>query len=63
MRRTVIGPLRIVERRNQFEVRRGRAVLSKHDNYLDAEDAALRRWLHKSRDDDEDRSQPSPTTI
>jgi hypothetical protein len=51
MRRTVIGPLRIVERRNQFEVRRGRAVPSKHDSYLDAEDAAIRRWLHKSHND------------
>jgi len=29
-------------------------VLSRRDNYLDAEDAALRRWLrNKSHDDDD----------
>jgi hypothetical protein len=30
---------------NQFQVRRGRAILSVPDNFRDAEDAALRCWL------------------
>ena len=41
--RRAVGPYQIVERRNQFEVHRGRAVLSKRDNYFDAEDAASAR--------------------
>jgi hypothetical protein len=39
--------------RSIFQPMTSGAVLSKHDNYLDAEDAALRRWLHKSHNDDE----------
>jgi hypothetical protein len=53
-------PFKIVERRNKFEVRSGRTVLSKHDKYLDAEDAALRAWLHKNMTM---MMQPSPRTI
>jgi hypothetical protein len=34
-----------VERRNKFQGREGRAILSVHDNFLDAEEAALRYWL------------------
>jgi hypothetical protein len=30
---------------NQFQFRKGRALLSTHANYSDAEDAALRCWL------------------
>jgi hypothetical protein len=37
---------------------RGRALLWKHGNYLDAEDAALRAWLHKG--EDELRSEQTP---
>jgi hypothetical protein len=36
--------------------RSGSTILSKHDTYLDAEAAALLRWLHKSRDNEEPRS-------
>jgi hypothetical protein len=43
-RRQAVGSLQIVERWNQFQVRRGRAILSVHDNFRDAEDAALRAW-------------------
>jgi hypothetical protein len=51
--RRAVGPFQIVERRNQFEVRDGHTILSKHDKYFDAE-AALRAWLHKSHDDKAD---------
>jgi hypothetical protein len=36
-----------VERRrpHQFQVRKGKALLSTHANFRDAEDAALRYWL------------------
>jgi hypothetical protein len=40
--RRAVGPYQIVERRNQFEVRKGRAVLFVHDTYLGTEEAALR---------------------
>jgi hypothetical protein len=40
-----VGPFSIVERRDQFEVRHGGTVLSRHNNFLHAEDAALRIWL------------------
>lgn len=53
MRREMIGPYQIVKRQGRFEVHDGSAVLSQHSTFADAEDAALRRWLHKSRDDDE----------
>jgi hypothetical protein len=49
----MIGPYQIVKRQSRFEVHDGSAVLSRHSTFADAEDAALRRWLHKSRDDDE----------
>jgi hypothetical protein len=56
--RRVVGPFQIVERRNRFEVRRGRALLSTHANYLDAEEAALRAWLRKG--EDKPRSEQAP---
>jgi hypothetical protein len=40
-----VGPFQIVERRNQFEVRHNGTVLSRLNNFLNAEDAALRIWL------------------
>jgi hypothetical protein len=39
---------------------RGRALLWKHGNYLDAEDAALRAWLHKGEDELRSRANPRP---
>jgi hypothetical protein len=59
MRQTaaVIGPFRIVKRQDQlFEVRKGRAVLSRHGTFADAEDRALWAWLHKRHDDEVDYS-------
>jgi hypothetical protein len=49
-----VGPFWIVERRNQFEVRRSGncTVLSKHNNFLNAEEAALRMWLGPRDDED-----------
>jgi hypothetical protein len=44
--------LTIVRKRDRFEVRRGRALLAVYDNFPDAEDAAIRAWLHKSLDDE-----------
>jgi len=49
----------VVERRDGFQVRKGRTILSKHDKYFDAEDAVLRAWLHKSHDGDEDEAAPT----
>jgi hypothetical protein len=49
MRRTAVGPYQIVKRQGRFEVHDGSAVLSKHGNYLDAEEAALRAWLARSK--------------
>jgi hypothetical protein len=50
-----VGPFQIVERKNQFEVRQGRSVLSRHSSFLAAEDYALRHWLApKRKHDDED---------
>jgi len=53
----MVGPFQIVERRSphQFQVRRGRALLSTPANFPDAEDAALRYWLgpKQKRHDDE----------
>jgi hypothetical protein len=50
-RRQAVGSLQIVERWNQFQVRRGRAILSVHDNFRDAEDAAIRAlgWTRSTR--------------
>jgi hypothetical protein len=43
--RRLVGPFQIIERRGQFQLRKGRTILSTHSNYLIAEDEALRRWL------------------
>jgi hypothetical protein len=59
MRRAMIGPYQIRKRQGRFEIHDGSAVLSRHATYLDAEEAALRRWLHKSRNDDEDVAAPT----
>jgi hypothetical protein len=49
------GTRTYVERRNQFQVREGRAILSVHNGFLDAEEAALRYWLGlKPKGDDEE---------
>jgi hypothetical protein len=56
MRRTAVGPYQIVKRQGRFKVHDGSAILSRHSTFADAEDAAIRRWLHKSRDDEEPRS-------
>ncbi len=40
-----VGPYQIIERHDQFQVRRGRTILSMHSTYFEAEEAALRRWL------------------
>jgi hypothetical protein len=47
-----VGPFQIVERKDQFEVRHNGTVLSKHNNFLNAEDAALRIWLGPRDDED-----------
>jgi hypothetical protein len=59
MRRAMIGPYQIFERREQFEVRKGGTILSRHDTYLDAEDAALRAWLHGHDDEERDATPPA----
>jgi hypothetical protein len=43
--RRLVGPYQIIERRGQFQLRKGRTILSTHSHYLIAEDEALRRWL------------------
>jgi len=51
-----VGSLQIMERRNKFQVREGRKIISVRDNYVHAGDAALRYWLDANRkphDDDE----------
>jgi hypothetical protein len=49
MRRRAVGPYQIVERRDQFEVRKGRTILSTHDKYFDAEDDATEKQLSSAR--------------
>ena len=54
-RAIAVGPFRIVERRHQFQVREGQALLSTHADFRDAEDAALPYWLdpkQQSHDDE-----------
>jgi hypothetical protein len=48
MRRTAVGPYQIRKRNGRFEVMDGHAVLSRHETFFDAEEAALRAWLHKN---------------
>jgi hypothetical protein len=50
----MVGPYRVLKRQGRFEVHDGRAVLSRHGNFLDAEEAALCTWLQNSHNDDEE---------
>jgi hypothetical protein len=63
MRRRTIGPYQIVKRQGRFELYDGSAVLSRHGTFADAEDDAIRRWLHKSRDDVEKERDAAPTAM
>jgi hypothetical protein len=65
MRRTaaVVGPYRIVKRRNHFKVRLGDTNLASFDKFLDAEDYALRAWLQNSHNDNEDEPDSSGRKI
>jgi hypothetical protein len=49
-----VCPFSIVKRQNQFLVRKGRSILSKHSRFLDAEDAALRIWLGQKKSHEKD---------
>lgn len=62
MRRPV-GPFQIIRHGDQFQVRKGREIISTHLNFLAAEDAALRIWLDPEQKDFDSSYEPQSDNI